>query len=219
MMIMKRMMRNSRILLQLLLLLAFPVVVQAFLLAQPQHHEISSAAIRSRSSTRRSFAGSSSSSSDVHLATNNNKLPGDIHRQQPSRIRNDNLVVSGSYYARRRGTSSSFLTSSTSLRATTGGINKPSAPTGGEQQHAPLVHSTKYFQIKTLLRITLPSIVTGIGAFFAFPYASLFLVDLMSSSPGNAVGALTVLSQDSSQFVQNFLNVASVLFSILVGQT
>jgi len=32
-------------------------------------------------------------------------------------------------------------------------------------------------------------------------------------------GVFTVLSQDSSQFVQNFLTVAGLLFSILVGQT
>jgi len=75
--------------------------------------------------------------------------------------------------------------------------------------------SRKIFQFKTLVRILLPSVFIGVGAFLAFPFASLFLVNLMSNDPA----ALTVLSQDSSQFVQNFLNVSSVLFSILVGQT
>jgi hypothetical protein len=42
----------------------------------------------------------------------------------------------------------------------------------------------------------------------------LFLATLMSDT-----GVFTVLSQDSSQFVQNFLSVSSLLFSILVGQT
>jgi len=79
--------------------------------------------------------------------------------------------------------------------------------------------STRYFQIKTLLRIALPSIGIGFLAFLTFPVASLFLVQLITGSGSTSAGALTVLSQDSSQFVQNFLNVSSVLFSILVGQT
>jgi hypothetical protein len=39
------------------------------------------------------------------------------------------------------------------------------------------------------------------------------------ASSVSSSGALTVLSTDSSQFVQNFLSVSSLLFSILVGQT
>jgi hypothetical protein len=47
-----------------------------------------------------------------------------------------------------------------------------------------------------------------------FPALALFLASTM-----NDAGVFTVLSQDSSQFVQNFLSVSSLLFSILVGQT
>jgi len=67
----------------------------------------------------------------------------------------------------------------------------------------------------TFGRVAVPAIISGIIAFFAFPVLALWLVGLF---PTNA-GVLTVLSTDSSQFVQNFLSVASLLFSILVGQT
>ena len=66
----------------------------------------------------------------------------------------------------------------------------------------------------TTLRVGIPSIIAGIVAFFAFPSISLWLCSLFQDQ-----GVFAVLSQDSSQFVQNFLSVSSLLFSILVGQT
>ncbi|KAI2505238.1 hypothetical protein MHU86_9234 [Fragilaria crotonensis] len=42
---------------------------------------------------------------------------------------------------------------------------------------------------------------------------------MLLASSMNSAGVFQVLSQDSSQFVQNFLTVAGLLFSILVGQT
>jgi hypothetical protein len=66
----------------------------------------------------------------------------------------------------------------------------------------------------TFFRIIVPSILAGIIGFLIFPGLSLWLGSLFTES-----GVFTVLSQDSSQFVQNFLAVASLLFSILVGQT
>mmetsp|Transcript_60015 Transcript_60015/g.67142 ORF Transcript_60015/g.67142 Transcript_60015/m.67142 type:complete len:441 (-) Transcript_60015:205-1527(-) len=71
----------------------------------------------------------------------------------------------------------------------------------------------------TFVRVAVPAILAGIIAFFSFPVLSLWLVGVFSSGGTNAAGVLTVLSTDSSQFVQNFLSVASLLFSILVGQT
>lgn len=67
----------------------------------------------------------------------------------------------------------------------------------------------------TLLRVGIPSLLSGIVAFLAFPGLALWLCSLFN---GDA-GVFAVLSQDSSQFVQNFLTVAGLLFSILVGQT
>lgn len=69
-------------------------------------------------------------------------------------------------------------------------------------------------QIYTFLRVSIPSIVGGIVATLAFPALAMGLSTLM-----NDAGVFTVLSTDSSQFVQNFVSVASLLFSILVGQT
>ena len=73
---------------------------------------------------------------------------------------------------------------------------------------------TPFNNLKTLLRITVPSVVAAVGAFFAFPYLALSLAAAV-----NNAGVFAVLSQDSSQFVQNFLTVTGLLFSILVGQT
>lgn len=67
----------------------------------------------------------------------------------------------------------------------------------------------------TLLRVGIPSVLSGMLAFFVFPVLSLWLCSLFN---GDAA-VINVLSQDSSQFVQNFLTVAGLLFSILVGQT
>mmetsp|Transcript_37371 Transcript_37371/g.78364 ORF Transcript_37371/g.78364 Transcript_37371/m.78364 type:complete len:425 (-) Transcript_37371:279-1553(-) len=68
--------------------------------------------------------------------------------------------------------------------------------------------------LNTLLRVGVPTVLAGIAAFFAFPSLSLWLCSLFTDQ-----GVFAVLSQDSSQFVQNFLSVSSLLFSILVGQT
>ena len=69
-------------------------------------------------------------------------------------------------------------------------------------------------EIKTLLRVGIPSVAAGLAAYFLFPVVSLYLASVYSEA-----GALTVLSIDSSQFVQNFLGISSLLFAILVGQT
>ena len=69
-------------------------------------------------------------------------------------------------------------------------------------------------QIYTLLRVTIPSVLAGVASTLLFPALSMGLATMM-----NDAGVFTVLSTDSSQFVQNFLTVAGLLFSILVGQT
>jgi hypothetical protein len=69
-------------------------------------------------------------------------------------------------------------------------------------------------QWSTLLRVGGPSLLAGLVAYLAFPAAALTLASGWSNP-----GTFAVLSQDASQFVQNFLTVAGLLFSILVGQT
>ena len=70
------------------------------------------------------------------------------------------------------------------------------------------------FNIITLFRVGIPSVIGGIFATLVFPGLAVFLASVM-----NDAGVFAVLSQDSSQFVQNFLTVSGLLFSILVGQT
>lgn len=72
----------------------------------------------------------------------------------------------------------------------------------------------KRVQLLTLVRVGIPSILAGFVAYLLFPAAALTLASSMHDA-----GVFSVLSQDSSQFVQNFLTVAGLLFSILVGQT
>jgi len=67
----------------------------------------------------------------------------------------------------------------------------------------------------TLIRVGIPSLLSGVIAFLAFPGLAMWLCTLFNGDPR----VFAVLSQDSSQFVQNFLTVAGLLFSILVGQT
>ena len=71
-----------------------------------------------------------------------------------------------------------------------------------------------YVQLVTLLRVGIPSLISAILATYLFPFLAVTLATIM-----NDAGVFAVLSQDSSQFVQNFLTVAGLLFSILVGQT
>ena len=69
-------------------------------------------------------------------------------------------------------------------------------------------------QLETLSRILIPSTIASVAAFFLFPPASLGLSYLINDS-----ATFAVLSVDSSQFIQNFLTVTGLTFSILVGQT
>ena len=71
-----------------------------------------------------------------------------------------------------------------------------------------------YVQLVTLLRVGIPSLLAGVLGTVLFPMFALVLASIM-----NDAGVFAVLSQDSSQFVQNFLTVSGLLFSILVGQT
>ena len=77
-----------------------------------------------------------------------------------------------------------------------------------------LTCQTPLRNLQTLVRITVPSLIAAFAAYVSFPWLALQL----AASLNNA-GVFAVLSQDSSQFVQNFLTVTGLLFSILVGQT
>eukprot|EP00586_Coscinodiscus_wailesii_P018685 CAMPEP_0172505570 /NCGR_PEP_ID=MMETSP1066-20121228/187399_1 /TAXON_ID=671091 /ORGANISM="Coscinodiscus wailesii, Strain CCMP2513" /LENGTH=263 /DNA_ID=CAMNT_0013282231 /DNA_START=230 /DNA_END=1019 /DNA_ORIENTATION=+ len=68
-------------------------------------------------------------------------------------------------------------------------------------------------QIITLLRVGVPAFLFGLLSFLLFPYLSLALARAM-----NDTGVVSILSLDASAFVQNFLTVTGLLFSLLIGQ-
>lgn len=82
------------------------------------------------------------------------------------------------------------------------------------KEAGPVADHQSPFNLITLIRVGIPSVLGGIFATLIFPGLALFLASIM-----NDAGVFTVLAQDSSQFVQNFLTVSGLLFSILVGQT
>ncbi|KAL3790749.1 hypothetical protein HJC23_010028 [Cyclotella cryptica] len=69
-------------------------------------------------------------------------------------------------------------------------------------------------QLETLARILLPSLVSSLISTLLFPPLALSISYLIADP-----ASFAVLSVDSSQFVQNFLTVTGLTFSILVGQT
>ena len=71
-----------------------------------------------------------------------------------------------------------------------------------------------FVQLVSVLRIGLPSL--GMAAFskLIYPSVALWLASIINDS-----GAFAVISQDSSQYIQNVLTTSGLAFSILVGQT
>lgn len=72
----------------------------------------------------------------------------------------------------------------------------------------------KTTQFLTISRVIIPSILAGVLAYRLFPYLSVSLVNVCTKST-----VFPALSSDAITFVQNFLTVAGLLFSILGGQT
>ncbi len=80
------------------------------------------------------------------------------------------------------------------------------------------------YQVRTIVRVILPSILIGALATSVYPSMAQWLVQLPSSTYGDSNilyndQVLTVLSNDLSQYVQNILTTCALLFGILVGQT
>lgn len=85
---------------------------------------------------------------------------------------------------------------------------------GGRRPATTTMSSSGGGDVQTLSRILLPSLASSVAAYALFPPLSLSLSYLI-----NDPATFAVLSVDSSQFVQNFLTVTGLTFSILVGQT
>ena len=79
------------------------------------------------------------------------------------------------------------------------------------------------YQIRTVVRVLLPSILIAIVATVIYPSMVQWLVHLPDSTYDNNLlytdDVLTVLSNDLSQYVQNILTTCALLFGMLVGQT
>ena len=71
-------------------------------------------------------------------------------------------------------------------------------------------------EIKTLIRVAIPSIALAVLAGIIYTPLCLFIAnDLVQ----NDQGVFTVVSQDSSQYIQNILTTSGLMFSILTGYT
>lgn len=71
-----------------------------------------------------------------------------------------------------------------------------------------------YVQAVTLLRIGLPPLALASVARLAYPTVAMTLANAI-----NDPGVFAVVSQDSSQFIQNILTTSALVFGLLVGQT
>ena len=71
-------------------------------------------------------------------------------------------------------------------------------------------------QIKTLVRVGVPSITLALIAALLYTPLCIFIANDIVH---NDQGVFTVLSQDSSQYVQNILTTSGLMFSILTGYT
>ena len=65
--------------------------------------------------------------------------------------------------------------------------------------------------LSTLLRVGLPTVIATVIGFVYFDNISLMIRSTLD------VGTINILQEDNAQFIQNFLTVVGLLFSILAG--
>lgn len=71
-----------------------------------------------------------------------------------------------------------------------------------------------YTQTVTMLRVGVPSFFMAASSHIAYPTIAIALANVINDS-----GVFAVVSQDSSQYIQNVLTTSGLTFSLLVGQT
>lgn len=182
---------------------------------------------------RRTTSSSSSSFSPSDDSLNTNRLDGrDFDSQsQGANVRADNTMtsmitttnpidpinlvadwVSQSYFVEETATKTATEQYSSWLRTTT--TTPPST-------HAPISN-----QIRTIIRVGLPSTLIALLATGIYPTVTMWLRSLPADLPQTLSiieplytdSVLTVLSNDLSQYIQNILTTCALLFGILVGQ-
>ena len=72
----------------------------------------------------------------------------------------------------------------------------------------------RYYELITVFRVGVPAVVWATGARVVYPYISMALAYGI-----NDAGVFAVVSQDSSQYIQNVLTTSGLVFSLLAGQT
>jgi len=90
----------------------------------------------------------------------------------------------------------------------------------------PSTHAPISNQIRTIIRVGIPSILIAIFATSIYPIVTMWLRSLPADLPQTLSiieplytdSVITVLSNDLSQYIQNILTTCALLFGILVGQ-
>jgi Protein of unknown function (DUF4239) len=72
----------------------------------------------------------------------------------------------------------------------------------------------KYLQIVTLTRVCVPSLFVAVLVYAIYPSTALQIFGWINDS-----GAIDVIANDYSQYIQNVLNVSGLMFTIIVGYT
>ncbi len=75
----------------------------------------------------------------------------------------------------------------------------------------PLFGASKERQLSTAIRVALPTLVASVLGFLYFDNLSLYIRGTLD------IGTIRILMADEAQFIQNFLTVIGLLFSILAG--
>jgi hypothetical protein len=98
--------------------------------------------------------------------------------------------------------------SDSGLSRLTGGV---SAKVAARMQRN-MAFSTRTKQaLSTLMRVALPTVIATVAGFVYFDNLSLYIRSTLD------VGTIRILQEDDAQFIQNFLTVIGLLFSILAG--
>lgn len=71
-----------------------------------------------------------------------------------------------------------------------------------------------FVQLVTVFRVGVPSLALATFSKLIYPSTAMWIAALVNDS-----GAFAVISQDSSQYIQNILTTSGLVFSLLVGQT
>jgi hypothetical protein len=82
------------------------------------------------------------------------------------------------------------------------------------QEEDPTRSLQSYYEAISALRVGIPALAWATLSHLSYPVASMALATAIDDS-----GVFAVVSQDSSQYIQNILTTSGLVFSIIAGQT